>query len=262
MSWVAAAVVGGSVISGAIGSRSASQQSRAVANSEAAALAEQGRQFDLVRQDTAPQRALGNSAVARLSRLYGYNGQPPQASSEPQYFDVPMGFDGQTMQVANPNYRAPVAAAPTGPDMGAFFESPDYRFNLEQGEQAIGRSLAARGRSLSGAGVKEGARYASGMASREFGSFTDRLMQQAGLGSTGIGASAAAGANAAGNTAQIVGNAGNARASIYGNAGANLNNTAQGTISNLLTHYLSRGPSTSQSTVAQNYIGPGVGRYA
>lgn len=236
-----AAILGGSVISGVLGASSASRQARAVANSEAAALAENQRQFDLVRQDTAPQRALGASAVDRLSRLYGYNTGTPQAT-QPQFIDVPTGMDGQTLQIPNPNYTAPTAAPVAGPDMSVFTQSPDYQFNLDQGQQAINRSLAARGRSLSGAGVKEGARYASGLASREYGAFVDRLMQQAGLGSTGIGASAAAGANSAGNVASIVGNAGNARASIYGQQAANLNNSVQGGISNyLLSKYLAPG---------------------
>lgn len=238
----AALIGGGSILSGILGSSSASRQARAVANSEAAALAENQRQFDLVRQDTAPQRALGASAVDRLSRLYGYSQAAPAASAQPQYIDVPTGFDGQTVQIPNPNYTAPAAPTTAAPDMSVFTQSPDYQFNLDQGQQAINRSLAARGRSLSGAGVKEGARYASGLASREYGAFVDRLMQQAGLGSTGIGASAAAGANSAGNVAAITGNAANARASIYGQQAANLNNSVQGGISNyLLSKYLTPG---------------------
>lgn len=120
------------------------------------------------------------------------------------------------------------------PDMSAFFESPDYQFNLAEGQKGIDRSLAARGGALSGGGVREGVRYASGMASREFGGFMDRLLQQAGLGATGIGASAAAGANAAGNIGQAHMNAGNSRASAYLQQGQAINNAFQGGAQNLM----------------------------
>jgi hypothetical protein len=129
-------------------------------------------------------------------------------------------------------------AAPAGtagqPDMSAFFESPDYQFNLNEGQKAIDRSAAARGGLLSGGAQKEGIRYASGMASREYSAFVDRLMQQAGLGNTGIGASAAAGANTASTVANAATNAANARGSAYLTAGSAINSGVQGGIQNLL----------------------------
>jgi hypothetical protein len=128
------------------------------------------------------------------------------------------------------------AAAPAAgkPDMSAFFESPDYQFNLGEGQKAIDRSAAARGGLLSGGAQKEGIRYASGMASREYSAFVDRLMQQAGLGNTGIGASAAAGANTAATVANAATNAANARGSAYLTAGSAINSGVQGGIQNLL----------------------------
>lgn len=102
-------------------------------------------------------------------------------------------------------------------DMTPFTQSPGYQFNLAQGQQAIDRSLAARGKSLSGQGVKEGIRYASGLASNEFGPFYDRLLASAGLGTTGAAASANAGANMASNVGNASMAAGNARASGYAN---------------------------------------------
>lgn len=193
----------GPVIQAGTAIYSGSQQSGAIKDASAASIAEQRRQFDTVRSDTAPQRALGNAAVGRIAALNGYTTE-----------------DG-------------------APDMSQFFESPDYRFNLAESQRAIDRSAAARGGLLSGGAVKEGERYASGLASREYSSFVDRLMQQAGLGSTGIGASAAAGANAANNISATAMNAGNARASIYGNTGANVNNAVQSGMSNyMLRRYL------------------------
>lgn len=135
--------------------------------------------------------------------------------------------------------------APAGPDMSAFFESPDYQFNLAEGQKAIDRSLASRGRTLSGAGVREGVRYASGMASNEFGNFYNRLANIAGLGQTATGSTAAAGANAANNISQNHLFSANARANGYMNTAAGINNASQGTIQNImLARYLGNGMST------------------
>lgn len=133
-------------------------------------------------------------------------------------------------------------ATPAGrPDMGAFFESPDYQFNLAEGQKAIDRSLVAQGRGLSGAGVRQGVRYASGMASGQFGDFTNRLLTIAGLGNAATSNTAAAGQNMANNNSAALINAGNQRASIYGQTAAGVNNAAQGGISNfMLQQYLKK----------------------
>jgi hypothetical protein len=159
-------------------------------------------------------------------------------------------------------YRAQNPAQAPGasgrPNMNAFFESPDYQFNLEQGQQGIDRSLAARGRALSGAGVKEGARFASGMASREYGSFVDRLLAAAGLGTTGATLSANAGMAHAGNVGAAQINAGNNRASAYMAGAEGVNNAVQGGISNyLLSQYLKKPTSGGGSMDPYGYYGGG-----
>ena len=162
---------------------------------------EQRRQFDLVRADTAPQRELGAAAVGRLGALSGYGGKPP--------------------------------------DFSSFYADPGRNFAISEGQNAIDRSAAARGGLLSGGAVKEGVRYATGMADQQYSAFYDRLLQQAGLGNTGIGASAAAGSNAANNISATAMNAGNARASTYMNNAANVNNALQTGYENvLLRRYL------------------------
>jgi hypothetical protein len=197
MDWVGPLINAGASLIGADRANDAVQDGTREATGEAR------RQFDLVRSDTAPTRALGAAAVDRIARYYGY-GTP----------------DGK-------------------PDMSAFFESPDYRYNLEQTEKAAERTAAARGGLLSGGAVLEAQRNASGLASRENAGFVDRLMQQAGLGNTGIGASASAGANTANTVANAAMNSGNTRASIYGQTANNLNNSIQGGMQNaLLRRYL------------------------
>jgi hypothetical protein len=197
MDWVPSLISAGTAL---VGGKKAGDATTAAARE---ATAEQRRQFDLVRGDTAGQRALGNAAIDSLARYYGYG-----------------TADGK-------------------PDMSGFIESPDYQFNLQETQQAVDRSKAAQGGLLSGAAVKEGMRYASNLASRENSAYLDRLMQQAGIGSTGIAQSAAAGANAANNIGGYAINAGNNRANIYQSTAANVNNSIQSGIQNaMLRRYL------------------------
>jgi hypothetical protein len=283
MTWVAAAVIGGSVIgAGAslIGSNQAAGASQEATNTSTA---EQRRQYDQTRQDFAAQRGLGIGATDQLARLYGY-GNPTQlagasAAQQPVqvgnsqlpagtttraagngWYDVltsdgtnvgvlrPGGANGQfvsngTAIPANntPNASAPVSTGTGQPDMGAFFESPDYQFNLQQTMQAGNNSLVARGRGLSGAASKELARYGSGVASSEYGNFTNRLMQMAGLGSAATQSTAAAGQNMVNNNSAALMQNGQARASSYMTAAEGVNNAAQGGIGNyLLSNYLKK----------------------
>lgn len=157
------------------------------------------------------------------------------------------------------NFKAsPVDAG--SPDMSAFFKSPDYQFNVDEGQQAIDRSAAARGGLLSGGAVKAGERYASGLASREYSSFVDRLMQQAGLGTTGIGASAAAGATAANGISGAYISGANGRANSYVAGASGINNAVQGGISNLLlSRYLGTNGGSGAGVQSGNYgYGPSV----
>ncbi len=334
--WIAGAALVSGIGSAVVGSKAASKAANASGAASDAAIAEQRRQFDLVRGDTAGQRYVGDQALGLLGRLYGYGTVPtggygasgpsgtPFSASLPaatvpggslniggqftqklgglgkildpaasifgskhgderrnlsafmqdnQLTDLGNGMvalpDGRTFtkdqlqQVAGAYYgaryhpdgnqadwqqkydsmltaapaqpAAPTAGAPSGtPDMSAFFTSPDYQFNLQEGQNAIDRSAAARGGLLSGSAVKAGTRYASGLASREYASFVDRLLAQAGLGTTGIGASAAAGANASNNISNAYINKGNTRASAYLTGADAINNGLQGTTSNLL----------------------------
>ena len=190
---VAAAIVGGAVVTAGASYASSSKASKAAGQASDASVYEQRRQFDLVRRDTAPVRELGAGAIGQLSKLQSG-------------------------------------------DMSGFYASPDYNFNLNEGQKAIDRSLAARGQALSGTGVKEGVRYASGMASNQYSSYVDRLLQQAGLGNTGIGASASAGMNAANNIGAAYMNAGNAKASAYLQQGQSVNNAVNGGIQNYMLY--------------------------
>ena len=226
------AIIGGAIIGG-LASKKAGDKA---AEGARTASAESQRQFDLQRQDALPYIQTGQGALSQLARLYGLPqaqtvttpGAQAQGTVNIRGVRVPLSSFPQANQPATTQ----TVMTPGGPpDMSVFFQSPDYQFNLAEGQKAIDRSLAARGKALSGQGVKEGIRYASGMASNEFGNFYNRLANLAGLGQAATGQSAAAGAASAGQMGQAAIAAGNARASAYGG----MNQAVQGGIGNILT---------------------------
>lgn len=251
-----AAIVGGALIGGVsslIGSnKAASSADKAAKRSNA----EQQREFDLVRGDTAPYRQVGASALDQLAKLYGlqsgqaqgplsyeqWSQQNPQASqfSRPSLSGLPQGML-PGLQNGNRNaynqyvqgYQPPAQA---GPNMSGFFASPDYQFNLSQGQQSLDRSLLAQGRGLSGANLKAGERYASGLASQQYGDWYNRLAGLAGIGQTGVSQSAAAGANAANNISSAYQNLGQTQGSAYLAGAQGVNNSLQGGIGNALLY--------------------------
>ena len=101
---------------------------------------------------------------------------------------------------------------------------------MDEGQRAISRSLAARGRVLSGPAVKEGLRFSQGLADQTYSNHLRRLANLAGLGSgvaqqqggfavqTGQGMASAFG-NAATGVSNALIQGGNARASGYAATG-------------------------------------------
>lgn len=74
--------------------------------------------------------------------------------------------------------------------LALFQESPDYQFRLEQGQQALERSQAARGGLLSGRAALEAQRFGQGEASAEYGNYINRLQSLAGMGQSAAGGAA------------------------------------------------------------------------
>ncbi len=71
MSWVAAAAVGGSVVTGMMGSNAANKASQAQVDTTRQGIAEQSRQYDQTRADNAPFMQTGTAANRRLGQLLG-----------------------------------------------------------------------------------------------------------------------------------------------------------------------------------------------
>jgi hypothetical protein len=64
----------------------------------------------------------------------------------------------------------------------AFTQDPGYQFRLQQGNQALERSLAARGLGQSGAALKAAQQYGQGLAEQSYGDYFGRQSQLAGQG--------------------------------------------------------------------------------
>lgn len=261
----AAIGVGGSVVSGYLGAEASEDASHAASQSAANSVAEQRRQFDLTRGDTAAYRDTGQNALYQLAQLFGLPGRPAPQNTVPQASSVPVqaqGFagamqpapfvkggvsDGTMMRIPpggsvppTPASSGPVNAAtpysPTSFDPTSMLRSmPGYQFRLGESEKAMERMQAARGYSLTPRAAKEVGRYASDYASGEFGNLVESLFRLSGLGGSAVNTSASAGANAAGNIGNAYMNAGNAQANAAMNSGSAWNNAIQGGLNNYAT---------------------------
>lgn len=95
-------------------------------------------------------------------------------------------------------------------DFSNFFQSPDYKFALQEGTKALDFSNAAKGLLQSGNHLRDLTQFGQGLATQNFGNYFNRLLQLSQLGS-----------NAASGQAQQIGNQGQAQASgIVGSANA------------------------------------------
>lgn len=233
MSWVAVAVAGGAVVGGAMQANAAKKAAGGQTDAANAAAAEQGRQYDISRQDLQPYRDTGSDAVLRIGQLLGlgssstYGGRPPEelnamlksletqkAQNRDQFGNYDPVFDKEIASV-----RAAMTGGATPTDVMAM--DPGYQFRLQEGLKA-GRNIAgARGMLNSGATAKALTRYGQDYASGEFNSIYNRLANVAGMGQGAVNTGVNAGANYAGNVGNMLTGAANARgASAIGQANA------------------------------------------
>ena len=137
MPWAAAAAIGGALIS-ADSSRSASNKQSDAARYSADI---QKQMYDQTRSDYAPYREAGYSALGRLSDLLGLSGNT-KAEGYGSLLDRFTGAD--------------------------LTNDPGYKFRLQQGQDALENSAAARGGLLSGAGGRALTEYGQNFASNEY----------------------------------------------------------------------------------------------
>lgn len=163
----------------------------------------------------------------------GVLGATPQDGLDPQ-INTSLGAFGSLMQPYGQTFTAPTDVTEQN--------DPGYQFRLQQGQQALERSAAARGNLLNGGTAKALTQYGQDYASNEYSNVYNRALGQyqqnynifqqdqtnqfnrlaavAGVGQTAAGQLATAGQNAANNSSQILLNSGNAQAAGINNAAA------------------------------------------
>jgi len=133
--------------------------------------------------------AIAGSAIGGIAQGAGsYFGSQAQASA------IQSGIS-QMMGLAQPYVAAGKSALPTlsrlltpGPDQNAVLsQTPGFQFAQDWGQKGILNAGTARG--LGGNVMAESGKYASGLASQNYGNIVNQLLSMA-----GIGAGAASGA--------------------------------------------------------------------
>jgi hypothetical protein len=206
---VAAAIAGAAVVGAGATVYSANKASSSQQNAANQANSTQLAMYNQTRADQTPWRVAGGNAVGALSSYYG----------------LP-GADGST----------PDAATTAANDNALIQSLPGYQFNLQQGNQAVQRDLAAKGLLGSGAAGKALTQYGQGYAQNAANSYLNGLQSLAGLGQTSAQATGAAGQNAANQIGSNQIYAGNAQASGYANASNAVNSGLSG-LSGIYSNY-------------------------
>lgn len=121
-------------------------------------------------------------------------------------------------------------------DQSAYQESPDYQFRLQQGQQGLENSAAARGNLFGGGAAADLMGYNQGMATQGIDSWWNRLAGVSNTGQTTSGQLGQFGQAYGQQAGQNAMNAANARASSYA-ANANAWSNAGNQLGNLFGQY-------------------------
>lgn len=208
MSWIAAAAIGGSLVSGYMQADAANNAADAQSEASARSDATQRYMYDQTRTDNMPALDARNQSLNRMRELLGISDNKSA-----------QGFGSLGGRI-NP---------------GDITQEAGYKFGLDQGLKAQSNMLGARGMRNSGAALKAAARYGTDYASTKYDSAFNRevanrsaqlnpLQSLAGLAQTGASTVANAGQNYAtnvGNNATNLGNALGAGAMAQGNIWGN-----------------------------------------
>lgn len=244
MPWATiASVVAPSIISGLMGSDASSNAAGAQQASADKATALRRDIYNNQVQLNAPQRNFGLAGQNRLQYLLGLSPKAQAQGKADDYQQLPSSgiapVDPYTPDTANPDDQA-YGSLMRNFGAADFQQDPGYAWRLEQGQQGLDRSAAARGDLFSGRAAKDTINYNQGAASQEYGNAYNRfqtnrsnqlnaLQSVAGIGQTAtnqMNNNADNYGTAASNN--IIG-AGNAQASGYiGSSNALTNGIAQG----------------------------------
>jgi hypothetical protein len=200
--------IAGPIIGGVMGQNAADTQAQGAQQAAQTAANAQLQGLQLVQQQEAPYNQAGQLALGQYERLLGLGGSAPQAGGALGGSQIRPGG------TANINGNAPGGSLAASQASGANFDIsklPGYAFEMQQGQQALQNSAAARGQALSGNTIQATQQFGQGLASTQFQQYMQQLAGLANLGQasasntanqgasllSGAGASLASGQNAA-----------------------------------------------------------------
>lgn len=205
---------------------------------------------------TAPSSGIGG--MRRIPILHGKSAVHVDAEGNGYVQAVAGNNAGQWIPIGKkyPEYAQPAQQGqpegqPGDDRYGGFYASPGYQFRLDEGTRALDRSASARGLLLSGAQNKALTRYGQGVASEEFGNYTNRLAALAGLGQTANQSVASSAGQYGANAGNAIMNSGMARASGYLNTANTIGSVANNVLAAL--PYLQTTRAGKQGAVLNNF---------
>lgn len=140
----------------------------------------------------------GGGGLSSLARIGGslYSGsQEDEAAKKAR--DIQLGSIQPYQQMGLEAQQKLAGNLAAGFNPGDITSDPGYQFRLQQGMDALNKSMAARGLGQSGAALKAAQEYGQNFASNELSNAYDRWAQQnaqlSGLGSQGLATAGAAG---------------------------------------------------------------------
>jgi hypothetical protein len=224
-----AAVVGATVVSGALQSKAASKASKAQAAASQAALNAEEKMYQQSRADLSPYREQGYAAGNAISQGLGLGSYNRDKLAE--QLGIKLGENQEDYTPAqNAQIDAEISRLNSSRDYGSLSRSftindyeqdPGYQFRLSEGNKAINAAQAARGNFYSGAALKEANKYNSNMASQEYGSAYDRWTNNQNNKFNKLQAVSSAGQGANTTQAQLNQGYAGAQGSIYAAQGQN-----------------------------------------
>lgn len=217
------ALIGGtaaSAVGGLVGNRASNQAAGVQSMAALQAAQIQAQQAQAAREQLERSQAQGAQAIG------DYYGRGAEAYAPYQQFGVESTNRLATLMGLRPG--AASGSLMEQPTIAQLQMDPGYAFRVQQGQQAIDRSAAARGGLQSGAALTAATQYGQDMGSQEYGNaykrFMDNRLNQIAMLQGGV----STGLTAGGGTADLAGRAGLGLANLYSGTGANLAETTLG----------------------------------
>lgn len=167
MSWVASAVVGGTVVSGVLQSNAAGDAADAQREGTAASVGEQRRQFDLTREDYAPFRDAGKRALTQLESDINAPVTSADVMSDPGYqFGLTQGQQALDRKFAAGGGRISGAALKSAARYGTDYASTGYNAAYQRRQDRLNRlaALAGVGQTATSGSAAAGANSANAIS--------------------------------------------------------------------------------------------------